>query len=498
MINEVKKIKISYIRQEEIEYENDILKKEEELKKLKENEDKNDLVESNEIKDLRQKIEEIITKKAECKQRIAEAESAKTLNEVGITFEEAISILKKNNIPIVLTEEDKTIEKNESSFEDMSDLMFVHKTKYFPQNNTIRTAKDAGAVLYKDIQIDGKNYEVGGKSERETIHFTLNTEVDWHMGGDDWANMKYTILIPGNKINEEQLLSLRGEDSYFKGNIKIPEGAYILVPEVEREKLQKENPELALIGYEGESKDYGTALLSSMGYKAQSIDQEKRSWKNEEDINKVYEIAKSKGKPTVQHCFSKEISEEDRGFTINYLSNLFKVIQEKIKENPDFANNIHEEKELLSRIKSWFIEYVVKGQSDYLNENRCETEGIYELIERFSRDGFEISEEQKEYMKKNLTLEQYNKMKEQYGESTDGIFSNMFTGQILYSIEQTNSREDNIQKKVGEMESSKLLPSAIEATKESTTEGKIEESKNKIIQRQKERMQVIDEKSMSK
>jgi len=501
MIKEIKDIKMSQLSEEEIEYDNNIARKEEELKALREKEDKNSLTESKEVHTLRKEIEDLKKGKEQWKKdKIESITNSKTLKDMGISFEEATGMLKERNMPIVLTEEDKVITENESEFENMSDLMFVHKTRYFPKDSTIRTSKDAGAIANDEVMIGGQKYEVPTKSERETIHFTLNTEVSEHNGGDDWKNMKYTILIPGSEINEEQLLALRGEDSYFKGNIKLPDGAVILVPENEREILQKDNPEMQLIGYEGEPKDYGTALLSTMGYKAEDIDLEKREWKNEDDINKVYEIANAKGKSTLEHCYSKESSEEDRGYAINYLSNVFKIIQAKTKENPNFINDMVNEESLASRIKHKFIDKVIKGQSEDLNKNRCETEGIEELLEKFSENGFRFSEEESKTLRKTFTREQYEQMVEQYGREDYAydIFSNGFIVTMNKHIAKENQMTKNSSDVTERTDSNNLLGSAIEATEETTRIETVREQKDKIVQLQKERTQTLDDKNIDR
>ncbi len=184
MINEIKHIKMSQLSGEEKEYDNNIFRKEE-LKALREKEDENSLTESKEVYDLRIEIEDLKKGKEQWKKdKIDSITNAKTLKDMEISFKEATGMLNERNMPIVLTEEDKVITENESEFEDMSDLIFVHKTRYFPQDSTIKTSKDAGAEIeeFNDLEIDGQKYKVGGKSERETIHFTLNTEVIWNDG----------------------------------------------------------------------------------------------------------------------------------------------------------------------------------------------------------------------------------------------------------------------------------------------------------------------------
>ncbi len=185
MISQIKDIKISQLQQEEVEYDSVVAKKEEMLESLKAKEDKNALVESKEVSSLRREIETLKENKTKWKEeRRKNITEAKTLKELGVSFEEAKAMLKERGLPLVLTEEDKNITSNESNFEDLSDFVFVHKTRFFPQDGVIRTSKDAGAYIDRifPIEIDGKKYKVGGHSQRETIHFTLNTEVKWNMG----------------------------------------------------------------------------------------------------------------------------------------------------------------------------------------------------------------------------------------------------------------------------------------------------------------------------
>ena len=180
MISEIKEIKMNQIAKEEARYDTEITKREEELKRIIGD---NPIYFSPETTKLEQEIRILKKQKEEWKQNTIETiNNAKTLKDMGMSFNEASDILRKRNMPIVLTEADKVITENDSNFENLSDLIFVHKTMYFPQDSTIRTAKDAGAEMSQELEIDGQNYAISGKSERETLHFTLNTEVTWNWG----------------------------------------------------------------------------------------------------------------------------------------------------------------------------------------------------------------------------------------------------------------------------------------------------------------------------
>ena len=456
MIKEIKQIKLNELTQDNIdsEYNNELFRKRKKLNLVMKSKETQGISWDDEISSLEQELVDMqkVSKEEWIKNKII---NAKTLKEHETSFEDAIKMLNEKNIPIVLTEEDKVITNNESSFKDMSDLMFVHKTRYFPKNGVIRTSKNSGAYqnMSIDLEIDGKDYKIGGNIERDTIHFSLNTEVEMNGGGmlatlidekNNWEYMKYTILIPGKDINKDQLISLRGEDSYFKGNLNLPSEAIVLVPENERETLQKGNPNIQLIGYVGDPKNYGTALLSSMGYKAEKIDpNSKKRWSNEEDTNKVYEIAKENNISTLEHWDSREINEEHRGFEINCLLNIFLIIKDKIKENPNFINNIHNEQALLYRIQSLFLGGVMVGKENAYNQNELEEEGIEQLLEKCSKNGIKFSDDHIKYMKENFTRMEYQKIIEQNGISmARELFVNNFIGQLIYALEQNIAKEN--------------------------------------------------------
>ena len=65
---------------------------------------------------------------------IKEVEKAKRLSSLGFNLVEAIQLLQDNNIPVVLTEEDKNkIETQEKILKEKSDFVCVHKTKITKQ-----------------------------------------------------------------------------------------------------------------------------------------------------------------------------------------------------------------------------------------------------------------------------------------------------------------------------------------------------------------------------
>ena len=217
-------------------------------------------------------VKEILLKKSN-EQNLSNIISAKNLKDLGITFVEALDLLRKNNIPIVLNEEDKIITENESDFSKEDAYILVHKTNYSPTDNEIKTQRNSKATINVEMKNDeGISFSFSYKTPRDTVHFCLNGEVTSHYFGN-WDNTKYSVLLPLSAITEkENMSSFRAEDTFFKGNVDITNG-FILSPKEEIIEIQKNNPKSLVIGYDGDSVNgYANALLSMMGYQYKEND----------------------------------------------------------------------------------------------------------------------------------------------------------------------------------------------------------------------------------
>ena len=125
-------------------------------------------------------------------------------------------------------------EKPMKKFEDMNpdNIALVHMTNYAPRDGEIVSTKNAT----KD--------ENGAGKYRSTVHFALNHVVHEHMYGEGWHQMKYGIILPFNKttdgVQNEDILGGKWDDFYLRGNIKIPEGSYIVKynPDIQKGKLR--------------------------------------------------------------------------------------------------------------------------------------------------------------------------------------------------------------------------------------------------------------------
>lgn len=142
---------------------------------------------------------------------------SKTLEKLGLNFKEAISFLEENNIPIVLTEEDKYITNQEKEYKGLEDFILVHKTDFIPIQSKIKSAKDSQALVNKQIILNGKEYNYMYARERNTVHFAVNDEVYSHAYGN-WDNSKYAVLIPLIDIPKEKVGMFSSVDTFTNRN----------------------------------------------------------------------------------------------------------------------------------------------------------------------------------------------------------------------------------------------------------------------------------------
>lgn len=294
-------------KQEEKKYYEEKPKIEEEIEKIKKQ-----IIEEN--------LEEI-------KEKYKKIKEAKNIKDLGLTIEDVVRLFKEHNIPLVLTDDDQLVE-NESDFNKEEDLILVHKTKYHPTNDEIKTLTNSQATATKEVNTGKETVNVDFKLKRNTIHFCVNGEVSGNVELSVFEKRKYAILIPLKEVPNIASFSLA--DTYSKGNVKINKGI-ILCPEEEINLIQKENPNTIVIGYKGKEDvdGYANILVSLLGYKQEESNQ--HSWINETDQNKLYENItniRSFSSHGV-HFNSYDQQEEAIDTSISFLMAVIKEIKEK-------------------------------------------------------------------------------------------------------------------------------------------------------------------------
>lgn len=303
---------------------------------------------------------------------------SKNVSDFGMSFKEAVEFLKENKQDVILREDDKYVFKNNKEYKGIEDLILVHKTNYIPNQSRISSPDELGLKLSNKVTLNGKEYEYSFPMERNTVHFAVNNEVASHAYGD-WSDMKYSILIPCIDIPKEKITSLYPVDTYTKGGVDIPDSAYILCPEEEKENVIKNNSNVNVIGYEGKSvQDYSPALISGLGYNVESLGA--HNWSDKNSSQKFFDIANKSGYDSMPHDGSEyQVKEE-------LLRGKDKVVEIlKIVKNNGLIKNKEELKNISEQLDSYDINFSA-CLSQALGLNLMGIEYLYDGLEEAGID----------------------------------------------------------------------------------------------------------------
>ena len=174
----------------------------------------------------------------------------------------------------------------------INDLVLVRTTDYLPNNEVIETPDNALAVVrefpegFKYILMDMlenlpeevkmqtlENFKVYERVKRQTLHFCVNGLVSSHMYGNfDDRNVK--IIEPLKyHINSNDLIGLRSEDTYFKGNVNLSNEAVLLLKSDYYEIIKSdpnymdELSKYKIFTYKGHNEVYAVnEVLNKLGY----------------------------------------------------------------------------------------------------------------------------------------------------------------------------------------------------------------------------------------
>ena len=269
----------------------------------------------------------------------------KTLEDYHLTLQDAIKLLNDNNIPIVLTEEDKKAiidiprEYNEKGMES---IVLVHKTDYIPHSSKIRSNRDAKAIAgtIETKFNDGSDYKIDVPSKRRTVHFSMNGEVGSHSYGN-WDSKKYAIIIPFNDIPKENIAAVNPEDTWTKDSVRLTVNTWILCPKGEKEQIQEENPNINIIEYEGKCvSGYANSFVTNLGYRYEDVGV--HSWNDKKSSEEICETISNNGFRRDRHYYSKERGTEVSFQEIDIATILAELLVQKhyFKNYDDFKNMI--------------------------------------------------------------------------------------------------------------------------------------------------------------
>lgn len=337
------------------------------------------------------------------KQNISLIDSAKTLYQIGFTPMEAIKFLESKGIQPVLSESDKYIVSHPRDYSSKSSLIGVHKTRYVPTANMIKSAKDSNVEYKRRVIINGIEYQYSYRSARDTVHMAMNDEVSSHFYS--WDDCKYAILVPFNDIPNEKIGFAAPMDTFTRGSIELSENAWILCPKNEVESLKKFNPKVHVLGYEGENvQGFSQPFLSQLGYRAESVGM--WNWTDAESDEKFNELIEKEGLRRAAHFHTFYHEDENLLASINQAVSLCRLIRDNsLITKPEDIENIMQQLEnnypsfgsILSEQlgKTTEIIYNIKPMAIKANGKHVDV-----FLEEMRKNGFVISPAYEDVIKK--------------------------------------------------------------------------------------------------
>ena len=173
---------------------------------------------------------------------------------------EMMKLAREGVIPFVIDEYDIGINIGSDmpngcdyEFQNISDFVAVHKTKIMPSNDMIMTPEDSGKTHEMGFVDPGTGimHTFSANVGNDTIHFTLNCAVCNHEVGNDWDSYEYAVMIGLDKLDKEQILDVKSEDTYLDGSVSLGDEYYVFCPVGQRDSILEKNPKATVIEYSG-------------------------------------------------------------------------------------------------------------------------------------------------------------------------------------------------------------------------------------------------------
>ncbi len=147
---------------------------------------------------------------------------------------------------------------------------------------------------------------------RISTHYCLNGVVSSHQQGD-FDSSPIVIIDPFSAHeNDDNILAVRGEDTYFENQLQLSDKAIVLVEESSLDEILKENidPNITIIPYRGD-RDIAAqwVLVGMMGIVPEIIGKDYII--NSKTSQMITDFIRSKNYPMDKHCFSQSYQEDD-------------------------------------------------------------------------------------------------------------------------------------------------------------------------------------------
>ena len=267
---------------------------------------------------------------------------------------------------------DKAKLKRLQTFKGLDDFMLVHKTEYYPVNDTIRTPKTTNAKRETTFNFRGEEYTVSSTVGNNSTHFALNGPVSNHFfGAEKWDTAKYAVVANFADVDRDNLLAINLEDTYFEGDVHFNKPYFIFKPKAEVEQAKQmnldknTNPNAIVIPYEGISLDEAIrSFIACIGKKPTVISN--NDWAENEDFiesanNALAPFKTGKIYEGESHTNSKNMRKSFFEERANIMVTIYETLQSKGLD-PSF-DELKEIAKNLEHRSSWF-----KDETEMINK----------------------------------------------------------------------------------------------------------------------------------
>lgn len=242
-----------------------------------------------------------------------------------------------------------------------SDIALVRVTSYLPKNGFVSAISNvpfvermndvSHAAVDQILEEQGLTWDDRkdlvrsltplSTQYRSSVHFCLNGIVSSHMQGDFEGN-PFVIIEPFKyHENDENILAVRGEDTYFKEGLRLSSEAIILVDEKYAQKcLDLDIDSKQIIFYRGEQKQAVDMVLTKMGIVPELIGKDYII--DSCTSRMIRDFISKKGYPEDKHCYSENYASDDEKTVIlwqkyaeNFYTYLYSTIYGDVMDNKE-------------------------------------------------------------------------------------------------------------------------------------------------------------------
>jgi len=222
------------------------------------------------------------------------------------------------------------VEKLEKGKYDASDIAIVRATDHLPVDNKVVSLSNVPFVIkqndlaheavdsifedqglsYADRKQMARDMSPLSTKYRSSIHFCLNGVVLSHYYGN-FDDYPFVIIEPFKyHENDNNILAVRGEDTYFENELALSQDAKILVDEKYADKvLESGIDESKVIFYKGDREKATEVVLLEMGVVPEVIGKDYIIESDTSDL--IRNFINEKKYPADKHCFSESYRQDD-------------------------------------------------------------------------------------------------------------------------------------------------------------------------------------------